>query len=164
MSLLKIQRNRQHDILCLMTNTWANRRAIVSSVITKIFNPCKILDGHDSTFCLHIHCISTCFIHCQSLLFNCCLIFICSALLLFASLCSTIQSLINRLFSVFFCSDSGIVFQVFNPHNNNHLAVNKHCTSDSAIFCLSIGSESLLPSYTLVEYPEPISPCRLSRG
>ncbi len=34
-------RNRQHDIWCLITNTWANRVAIVSSVITKIFNPCK---------------------------------------------------------------------------------------------------------------------------
>jgi hypothetical protein len=40
-SLLEKQRNRQHDIWCLMTNTWANRVAIVSSVITKIFNPCK---------------------------------------------------------------------------------------------------------------------------
>ncbi len=40
-SPLKEQRKRQHDILCLITNTWANRAAIVSSVITKIFNPCK---------------------------------------------------------------------------------------------------------------------------
>ncbi len=34
-SLLKKQRNWQHDICCLITNTWANRVAIVRSVIAR---------------------------------------------------------------------------------------------------------------------------------
>jgi hypothetical protein len=38
---LKKQRNWQHGFWCLITNTRANRVGIVSSVITKIFNPCK---------------------------------------------------------------------------------------------------------------------------
>ncbi len=33
--LLEKQRNRHHEIGCLITNTWANRVAIVSSVITR---------------------------------------------------------------------------------------------------------------------------------
>ncbi len=40
-SPLERQRNRQQDIWCIITNTRANRVAIVSSLITKIFNPCK---------------------------------------------------------------------------------------------------------------------------
>jgi hypothetical protein len=40
-SPLKKQKNWHHDIWCLIDNTRANRVAIVSSVITKIFNPCK---------------------------------------------------------------------------------------------------------------------------
>jgi hypothetical protein len=34
-SPLEKQRNWQHDIWCLMTNTWANRIVIVSSIITR---------------------------------------------------------------------------------------------------------------------------------
>ncbi len=40
-SPLENQRNRQHEIWCLMTNTQANRVPIVGSVITKIFKLCK---------------------------------------------------------------------------------------------------------------------------
>ncbi len=40
-SPLEKQRKRHHDIWCLITNTWANGVAIISSAITKIFNPCK---------------------------------------------------------------------------------------------------------------------------
>ncbi len=42
--------------------------------------------------------------------------------------------------------------------------VNKHYTPDFAIFCLGIGSESLLPSKTLVRYLETISPIGLAEG
>ncbi len=74
-SPLEKQRNRQHDIWCLITNTWANRVAIVSSVITKIFNPCKywmvttqpsVYMFSESVFVL-IHCQFSVIIH---LLFN----------------------------------------------------------------------------------------------
>jgi hypothetical protein len=41
MSPREKQRNQQHVIWCFKTNTQANRVAIVSSVIIKIFNPCK---------------------------------------------------------------------------------------------------------------------------
>ncbi len=40
-SPLEKQRNWQHDIWCLITSTWANRVAIVSYAITKIFKSCK---------------------------------------------------------------------------------------------------------------------------
>jgi hypothetical protein len=65
-----------------------------------------------------------------------CLTFVCSVF--FGSIqCFVCFSV--RLFSVFFCSDTGILFQIFwscDHINNNHPAVNKHHTSDSAIFVL----------------------------
>jgi hypothetical protein len=60
-SPLEKQRNGQHDIWCLITNTWANRVVIGSSVITKIFNPCKYwtVTTQPSVTCsvfIHFHC------------------------------------------------------------------------------------------------------------
>jgi hypothetical protein len=81
--------------------------------------------------------------------------------------CSIIRCSVARLLSAVFCPDTGIEFQVFQsykPISTTIWQVNKHHTSDGAIFCLSIGSESLLPSQTLVECPEPTSPNRVSRG
>jgi hypothetical protein len=148
-SPLEKQWNWQHDIWCLITNTWANRVAMVSSVITRYLPLAK----HGwSPFNLQIYLCS---------MFQ--------VIVLVASLpvivyqfsfdshsfdsvlfCSTIHCSITRLFSVIFCSDTGIVFQVFRsykPIKTTIQQVNKHHTQDCAmIFCLSSGSESLLPS------------------
>jgi hypothetical protein len=84
---------------------------------------------------------------------------------LFNLLCSIIQCLITWLFSVIFCSDTGIVFQVFRSYKSSKttiLQVDKHHTTDCTIFCFSIRVKGLLPSQTLVGYPEPISPIGLA--
>jgi hypothetical protein len=62
-----------------------------------------------------------------------------SVLLLFDSFCLIIQCSIIHLVSVFFCPDTGIVFQVFWSlllPTNNHPSVNKHHSSDSLSFVL----------------------------
>ncbi len=57
---LERQRNRQHDIWCLITNTWANRFVMVSSVITRYLT---LANTGQSPFPLqfysiHFQCIS----------------------------------------------------------------------------------------------------------
>jgi hypothetical protein len=54
--------------------------------------------------------------------------------------------LFTYLFSVFSVLILELCSRYFYPHINIIQQVNKHHTSDSTIFCLSIGSESLLPS------------------
>ncbi len=123
---------------------------IVSSVITKIFYPPKYWTVTIQPFCFYVQWISVYF--CSLPVFC-----YCSSVPHFHSLlsalfnlfCLIIQYSITHLFNIFFCPDFGIVFQVFwSPllSTNNHLTVNKHHTSDKAIFCLIIGSESLIPS------------------
>jgi hypothetical protein len=53
----------------------ASRVAIISSIITKIFNPCKYWTGHGSTLCLNVQWISVCFTCCQ---FYCSSVFVLS--------------------------------------------------------------------------------------
>jgi hypothetical protein len=92
----------------------------------KMFNPHKTQDGHHSAFgIVYVQCISLCcqFICCclsvvirlcQLLWFtfiHFCLIISNSVSVLFNLLSSTIQC--TRLFSSTFCSDTGLVFQVF---------------------------------------------------
>jgi hypothetical protein len=145
MSPIKKQRIRRHVIWCLPTNIRANRVAIVSSIITKIFNPCKHwtimiqpsvfyvkLITYSDSLPVSCYCLSVVWLSFISVLF------------LFGCFWSIIQCLIIRLFSVVFCPDTGIVFQVYRSTTIRQ--VNKHHTSDSAIFCLSVGSESLFPS------------------
>jgi hypothetical protein len=48
--LLEKQQSPRQNIRCCTFNTRANRIVIVSSVITKIFNPVQVLDGYISTF------------------------------------------------------------------------------------------------------------------
>ncbi len=49
-SLQKKQNGSRLHIQCYTFKTQANRVVIVSSIITKIFNPMQVLDGHISTF------------------------------------------------------------------------------------------------------------------
>jgi hypothetical protein len=144
--LPKRQRNQQHDIWCLITNNWVNTVAIVSSVFIKIFNPCTYWMVTTQPF---VHMFSESVfvsIRCQFsvivyLLFD----FICffCALIHFVQLFSVQLFVYSVYFSVLIME---LYSRYFNPYftsTNNHLKVNKHHTSDSAIFCLSIGSESL---------------------
>ncbi len=52
-SLLEKQRNWHHDVWFLIINIQANRVAIESSVITKIFFPCKYWTVTDKPFVWH---------------------------------------------------------------------------------------------------------------
>jgi hypothetical protein len=109
--LLEKQRNRQHDILCLITYTRANRVAIVSLVITKIFNPSKYwtVTTQPSVICsvfIHIHYqFSVIVISCVTLICFC---------LAFIRITLFDYSVFDYLFiQCIFCPDTGIVFQVF---------------------------------------------------
>jgi hypothetical protein len=122
-TLLEKQRNWQHDICCLITNTWVNRVAIVSSAITRYLTLANIgwspftlqylfvfsASVFNRICCQFICCCLTVvfitlpvvFIHVHSLLFDC---------LHFASVCSTcfvwlfsvISVLILELYSKYF--------------------------------------------------------------
>jgi hypothetical protein len=127
---LEKQRNQHHDIWCLITNIQADRIATFSSVITMIFDPCI---GRSRLNLLFICSVNLClFIHCQ---------FYCSSVVRSASFCLTC---FVKLFSVWFFNYS-VYFEVlilelysryFDPHNNNHPAVNKHNTPECTIFVL----------------------------
>ncbi len=140
-SLLKRQRNRQHDICILITNTRTNRVAIVSSVITKNVGRSRLNFFFTSSVnqCLFI------FVASFPSFFVCCLIFIrfSSAFVEFVLFDYLVfDYLLIQCICLFW-------YWYFDPYfisTNNHSVVNKHHTSDSAIFCLSIGIKSLLPS------------------
>jgi hypothetical protein len=165
-NLMEKQRNWQHVIWCRTTSAWANRVTIVSSVITKIFYPCKhwtvMIQPHFVMFSESINSYSLPVLLLLSVVWFSSYIRFCSAL--FDWLCSVIQCLIIRLLGVFYVLILELCSRYFDPHINYILQVNKHHTSDSAIFCLSIGSDSLLLSLTLVGYPEPIFPNQDSGG
>jgi hypothetical protein len=113
-SLMKKQRNRQHVIWCLTTNTWANNVTIVSSVITKIFNPSKHWTVMIQPQSISIH------ISCQFLLlFLSCLILISLDSVLFYSI---IQCSITHLLSVFSVLILELYLGYFDPHIKNHPA------------------------------------------
>jgi hypothetical protein len=121
-----------------------NRVAIVNSGITKIFNPCKYLmvtiqhfrkTLNDSVPVLFI----TSFIV-QVLLIQC--------FYWIQSFCLTIQCI--------FCSDTGIVFQVFRSHITTTTC--QSINIGQCHLCLSIGSERPITVIDIEGYPEPISP------
>jgi hypothetical protein len=131
----------------------------------KIFNPCKYRTGATQTSELFMFSASVLIIfiaslpavviscyssHCKLLRFtfiHFCSIISNSVSVLFGLLCSSIQCLITRSFSVIFCSDTGISFQVCgSPYQQPSGKSINIIPQDNAIFCLSIGSESLLPS------------------
>ncbi len=170
MSPLEKQRNRQHDIWCLITNIWENRVAIGSSVITRHLIIAKTI-GWRSPSKLQI-----------------CLFSVHQLIIFVASFSGIVHQFIHlSLFdsvlfcSIWFCSIFSVrlfiylvchfLFWYWNcipgisiPSKTTIWQVNKDHTPDCAILCLSIGSESLLPSNTLVGYPEPISPIGLAEG
>jgi hypothetical protein len=111
---LEKQRNRQYDIWCLITNAWANRVAIFSFVITKIFNPYKHWMVTIQPSVLYVQGISVylfllpVFCRCSSVVpFS-----FASVLFLFNLLCS-IQCLLILFIKCIFWPITGIVFQEF---------------------------------------------------
>ncbi len=127
-----------------------NRVAVVSSVISTIFNPSKCwlitiqLPLNDTLFSVLVN------IYCQlltvRLLFFQCLLFDsvfirCNALFEFDcfSQCSN--------YSVYVQSWSWKCVPCISIHlNTHHQTVNKHHTADSTIFCLCIGARGLIQS------------------
>ncbi len=110
-SLMKRQRNRQNVIWCLTTSIWANRVAIVSSVITNIINPCK----HSMVMVLYVQWISV-----YSYLLP---VFSVIAhqycLIRFVRLFSVRLFVYSTLFSVLKLI---LYSRYFDPHINNHLS------------------------------------------
>ncbi len=151
-SPLEKQRNWQHDIWCIITNTWANRVVIVRYLTLANYGLSRL------------NLPFTCSVN------QCCFyslpVFHCSSVTLYCCFCSAFVWFILFGYSVF---DYSFILELYSMYfdplsTNNHPAVNKHHTSDSVIFSLSIESESLLPSWTLLGYWEPISPYGLSGG
>jgi hypothetical protein len=123
-SPLEKQRNRQHDICCLVTNTWANRVAIVSFVTTRYLFLTNIGQSlFNLQICLcsgkqfnRIRCQFSCY--CLSVYlffksFN-------SVLFCMISLCLIIQCSNILLLSVIFCSDTELYSRYFDPKNHKH--------------------------------------------
>jgi hypothetical protein len=167
-SLLENQRNRQHDIWCLITNSQANRVAIVSSVITRYLTLAK---HRMVTTCpqyfFYVQYISFNCIHCQFIC--CCLsVVIChlascfdlhsfisvqsdSVSVLFNSLCLTIQCSITWFLVLFSVLILVLYSRHFDPQYTIPTAirhVNKHHTTRlrRLLSYRSVGSESLSPS------------------
>ncbi len=118
---LWFSRGHKHDIWCLMTNTQANRVAIVSSVITKILNPCKYwtVMTQPSVYMFSVYLYSLLvFYYCPSVVW----FSLVSVLFLSDSLCSIIRCWILCLFSVFSVLILELYSRYFDPHNNNHPA------------------------------------------
>ncbi len=118
-----------------------NRVAIVNSVITKIFNPFKYSTVTIQPFRKTLnHSVPVLLI--VSFIIQ--LLFVLFSFVWFRAL---VRLFSVWLFSVFFCSDTGIAFQVIWSRYsiyNHHPAVNKHHTSDSAIFVLVLEARGLL--------------------
>jgi hypothetical protein len=115
------------DIWFLTNNIQANRVAIVSSIITKIFNLASIGRSRFN-LSFNIQWFSVCFVRYQ-LLFDCCL----SCFILFDFIVQLFMFDNSVYFSVLILE---LYSRYFDPLNNNHLAVNKHHTADSTIlFC-----------------------------
>ncbi len=115
MRQMEKQRNRQHVIWCITTNTRANRIAIVRVVITNIFNPLANIgwSQFNLQLCMFSESVYSYLLpvpcYCLSVVW---LSFI-SVLFLFGCFCSIILCSIIRSLSVIFCPNIGIVFQVF---------------------------------------------------
>ncbi len=131
------------------TNIWANRGAIVNFVITKIFNPCTHWMVTIQPSILYVQWINvysyllTVFCFCPSVLFDSHLILFC-----FVQLALLDYSVFDYLFTkcYFLSWYWNFIPGISIPISTTIRQINKHHTSDSAIFCLIIESESLLPS------------------
>jgi hypothetical protein len=152
-SLLGKQRNRQHVMWCLITNTWATRVAIVSSVITRYLT---LVNIRQSRFNLQICLCSVNQFHCIGCQFSAIVYQLSdshsfdSVLFCLIWFCLTIQGSITWLFSVIFCSDSGIVIQEFLAHSTHKKQPSSKSINiihhTAPYFVLhSMGIESLLP-------------------
>ncbi len=126
------QRNPCHDIWFLINKIQANRVAIDSSVITKIFNPCKYWTVKIQPFVKHsvFQCLLCLLpVYCLTVDHS---VFFCSIRCFFNLICcQTIQCLITLCILLFWhwiCIPGTLI-----PINNNHLTVNKHNTADSTI-------------------------------
>ncbi len=118
-SLLEKQNGSRLHIRCRAFNTWANRVAIVCSVITKIFNPVQVLDGDISTF-LNNTCVNSVLVNNCSLPVLYCLTFVqcfCSVIH-----CSILLFSIHTIFSKYSVLILECVPGIFIPKNNNYLA------------------------------------------
>jgi hypothetical protein len=123
---LEKQRNWQHNIWCLRTNTWANRVANVSSVIRKILNPRKHWTVTIQPSVWYVQWIS---VYCCQFSVTFHLLFDFHSLL-FCFVQSVLfdYSVFNYLFiQVFSVLVLELYSRYFDPHNNNHLA--SHLTS-----------------------------------
>jgi hypothetical protein len=171
------QRNCQHDMWCLITNTQTSRVAIVSSVITRYLTT----DGHHSPFsiCLcTVHQFLIIFvaslsavvyqllfvslpivsIHIHSFLYR----FDRSALLEYSVFDYSFIQCVIFLFWYWNCIPGIWIHKPIQPSTIRK--VNKHHTPDCAIFCLSEGSKGLITIIDTRGYPEPISPIWLAEG
>jgi hypothetical protein len=120
--LLEKQKGSCWHIRCDTFNTWANRVAVICSVITKIFNPMQMLDSHISTF-FNWHLWLFVLVH----------------------RCPSPVTAIRLLFNLlFYCAVPSFIFWFWNCipgisillNINHHQAVNKHHTADCTVFVL----------------------------
>ncbi len=132
-SPLEKQRNWQHEIWYLRTNTQANRVKIVSSVITKIFNLCKywMVTTQPSVyiFSAYLHLLPV-FCYCSSVVW-----FSLISVLFYSTPFVRLFSVRLLVYSVYFLSWYwNCIPAILIPITTTiQQFVNKHHTSDSAI-------------------------------
>jgi hypothetical protein len=176
-SLLRRQRSPRLNVWFLIVNIWVNRVGIVSSVITKIFNPSKYCTVTTQPLLNDTLLISACIVYCQFSLFDICSTFVRFSVFvwfsafvrfsIFVQLSAFVRFgsfVLYSNYSVYFLSwywkcISGILI----PFYNNQQAINKHHTADSTIFCFSTESKGPITIIDQEGYPEPIYPYGLSR-
>jgi hypothetical protein len=127
-SLLEKQKGSCLHIRCHSFNTWANRVATVSSVITKIFNPCEYwtVMAQPSVYLFSVYSyLLPVFCYCSSVVW----FSLISVLFLFSSLCLIVQCLIIWLFSVFSVLELELYSRYFDPITTTIQQVNKHYSS-----------------------------------
>ncbi len=135
-----------------------NQVAIVNSIIRKIFNPCKYWAVTIKPFRKHSnHSVTVLFV--ASFYF---LTFGHSLLCANQCFCSNVQCLITQCI---FCSDTGIVFQVFQSCYS-HTTTNQQSINiihQTVPFLSYYRKQSPVTTIDIEGYLEPISPYRLSR-
>jgi hypothetical protein len=112
-SPLERQRSLRHNVWFLIVNIQANRVTVVSSIITKIFNPSKYWMVTIQPLLNDTLLISAC-INCQFLLFDLCSIQCFCLTRCFLFELSAFVSI--QIIQCIFCSDTGNVVQVFQSH------------------------------------------------
>ncbi len=128
-SLLRRQRSPRLNVWFLIVNIWVNRVGIVSSVITKIFNPSKYCTVTTQPLLNDTLLISACIVYCQFSLFDIVRllfdsVFLFDSVLLFDSvflsnsvlLFDSVLLFCILIIQCIFSPDTGNVFQVFWSH------------------------------------------------